>query len=164
MRKTMVVRADGATRALLGAAALWSVGLVVAAIFAPVYSSTSGAAGHSRANLAQVYTHTPATLVQANGFKVLALVGLPLLATVMVTFALGRRRRKVECGAGPFAWTMTVLLAGAALLGMFSIGPFIVPVGVLLAVACGRSSRGHANQLHPATADVEQGLRHPNEF
>jgi hypothetical protein len=49
---------------------------------------------------------------------------------------------------------VTVLVAGAALLGMLSIGPFIVPVAVLLGVTCGRSSGGHAGQLHPATANL----------
>ena len=169
MRRTTVVRADGATRALLGAAALWSVGLIVAAILAPAYSSTSvsssfepGSAGHPTANLAQAYTHTLATLVQVNGLKALAPVGLPLLATVVVSLTLGHRRRKAKSGAGPLAWTVTALVAGAALLGMLSIGPFIVPPAVLLGVTCGRSSGGHAGQLHPATADLEQGVRHLN--
>jgi uncharacterized membrane protein YhaH (DUF805 family) len=156
---------------LLGAAALWSVGLVVAAIVAPAYTSTSVSspsasrvAAHPTASLAQVYTHTAATLVQVNGFKALAPVGLPLLATVVVSLTLGRRRRRAKSGAGPLAWTVTVLVAGAALLGMLSIGPFIVPVAVLLGVTCGRSSGGHAGQLHPATAGVEQQVRHLNPF
>ncbi len=169
MRSTTVVRADGATRALLGAAALWSVGLIVAAIVAPAYDSTavsssptSGAGGHAATNMAQAYTHTSATLVQVNGLKVLAPVGLPLLATVVVSLTLRRRRRKAKSGAGPLAWTVTALVAGVALLGMLSIGPFIVPVAVLLGVTCGRSSGGHAGRLHPATAGVEQGVRHLN--
>jgi hypothetical protein len=62
----------------------------------------------------------------------LAPVGLPLLATVVVSLTLGHRRRKAKSGAGPLAWTVTVLVAGAALLGMLSIGPFIVLVAVLL--------------------------------
>ncbi len=171
MRRTTVVRADGATRALLGAAALWSVGLIVAAIVAPAYGSTSvssssasGVVGHPAVSFAQAYTHTVATLIQANGFKALALVVLPLLATVVATLALRRRRRKAKSGTGPLAWTVTVLLASAALIGMLSIGPFIVPVAVLLGVTCGRSSGSHAGHFHPATADVEQGVRHTNPF
>lgn len=149
VRRTTVVRADRATRALLGAAALWSVGLIVAATVAPAYSSASvssssapGAAWHPTTNLALAYMPTSAALVQVNGLKVLALVSLPLLATFVVSLTLGHRRRKAKSGAGPLAWTVTVLVAGAALLGMLSIGPFIVPIAVLLGVSCGRSSGG----------------------
>lgn len=77
-------------------------------------------------------THTLATLVQVNGLKVLAPVGLSHLATVVVSLALRRRRGKAKTGAGPLAWTVTALLAGAALLGVLSLGPFIVPIVVLL--------------------------------
>lgn len=92
-----VMRADRPTRVLLGTAALWSVGLVIAALTAPFCSSTSasstspsspaGASGHPMTTPTQV-AHTSATLVQVNGFKVLAPVSLPFLAVAVVAFAL----------------------------------------------------------------------------
>ena len=147
------VRADRPTSVLLGTAALWSVGLVVAALTAPFYSSMSasssspasptGAPGHPMTTPTQV-AHASATLVHVNGFKVLAPVSLPLLAVIVVAFALRRRRKRATPGAGRLAWTVTVLLVGVALLGTLSIGPFIVPVAVLVGVACARSSGGTA--------------------
>ncbi|MHB8295066.1 MAG: hypothetical protein ACYDH5_10680 [Acidimicrobiales bacterium] len=159
-----VLRADRPTRALLGAAALWSAGLLIAALTAPTYSSTSasssspsspsGASGHPTATPTQV-AHTSATLVQVNGFRVLAPVSLPLLAVVVVAFALWRRRKNGAPGAGWLAWTVTGLLLGLALLEMISIGLFIVPVAVLLAVACVRSSGGPARQVQPPRTGLE---------
>lgn len=141
------VRADRPTRVLLGTAALWSVGLVVAALTAPFYSSASssspsspiGAPGHPMTTATQV-AHTSATLVHLNGFKVLAPVSLPLLAVIVVAFALSRRRKRETPGVGRLAWTVSALLVGVVLLGMLSIGPFIAPVAVLVVVACARSS------------------------
>ena len=98
------------------------------------------------------FAHTSATLVHVNGLKVLAPVGLPLLAVIVVAFALRRRRKHEVPGAGWLAWTVTGLLVGVALLGMLSIGPFIVPVAVLFAVACARSSGGPAKQAVPRLA------------
>ncbi|MDA8284011.1 MAG: hypothetical protein M0Z42_12140 [Actinomycetota bacterium] len=164
MSRGPVVRADWPTRVLLGTAALWSVGLVIAALTAPFYSSMSasstspsspsGASGHLMTTPAQV-THASATLVQVNGFKVLAPVSLPFLAVAVVAFVLWRRRKKESPGAGWLAWTVTVLLVGVALLGMLSIGPFIVPVAVLVAVACARSSGGSARQVQPPRTGLE---------
>ncbi len=156
-----VVRADWPTRVLLGTAALWSVGLLIAALTAPAYGSTSASStspsSPSGASTGPMTTPTQlahtsvsfATLVQVNGFKVLAPVSLPFLATAVVAFALWRRRKKETPGAGWLAWTVTVLLVGVALLGMLSIGPFIVPVAVLVAVACARSAGGPARQTTP---------------
>ncbi|MHB8296788.1 MAG: hypothetical protein ACYDH5_19690 [Acidimicrobiales bacterium] len=166
-----VLRADRPTRVLLGAAALWSVGLVVAALTAPAYSSTSasssspsspsGASGHPTTTPTMHVMHTSATLVQVNGlgsrvgFAVLAPVSLPLLAVVVVAFALWRRRKSETPGAGSLAWLVTVLLLGVALLGMLSIGLFIGPVAVILAVACARSSGVPARHLQPPRTGLE---------
>jgi cytochrome bd-type quinol oxidase subunit 2 len=100
-------------------------------------------------------THTSATLVQVNGFKVLAPVGLPLLAVAVVAFTLWRRRKNETAGARWPAWVVTVLLVGVALLGMLSIGPFIVPVAVLVAVARARSSGGPVRQIQPPRTGLE---------
>ena len=125
-------RADRPTRILLATAALWGVGLVIAAAVAPAYRSTS-------ASSSGTVTHTSATLVQENGVRVLAPVSAPLLAVGAVTFSLWHRRRREQRGAGTLAWTVVALLGGFTLLAMLSIGVFILPVVVLVAVACARA-------------------------
>lgn len=160
---TLRASADRPTRALLRAAGLWSVGLVVAAVLAPIYQSTSvssssspGATGGPPTSPTQSYTHTSATLLQVDGLKAVAIAVLPLVATALVAFALSRRRN-ATLGAGPLAWTVTWLLGIAALVGMLSIGPFIVPVAILNAVACGRSAGSSTRPLHRQTGRAEEG-------
>lgn len=165
MSTESVLRTDRPTRVLLGAAALWSVGLVVAALTVPAYSSTSasssspsspfGASGHPTTTPSAHVMHTSATLVQVSGFAVLAPVSLPLLAVVVVAFVLWRRRKSETPGAGWLAWAVTGVLFGVALLGMLSIGLFIVPVAVMLAVACARSSDVPAKHLQPPRTGFE---------
>lgn len=157
-------RADRPTSVLLATAALWSAGLVVAALTVPFYDSTSvsssapsspsGASGHPMTIFTQV-AHTSATLVQVNGFKALAPVSLPLFAVAVVAFTVWRRRKNGAPGVGWLAWTVTVLLVSVALLGMLTIGPFILPTAVLVAVACARSSGEPARQLQPPTTGFE---------
>ncbi|MDA8183415.1 MAG: hypothetical protein M0035_03165 [Actinomycetota bacterium] len=158
------VRADRTARVLLGAAALWSAGLFAAALSAPFYVGTSasssapvspiGASGFPATIPTQV-AHTSATLVQVNGFKVLAPVSLPLFSVVVVAFALWRRRKNQAPGAGWLAWAVTALLVVFALLGMLSIGLFIVPVAVLVALACARSSDRSATAVRPSRTGFE---------
>lgn len=125
-------RADRATRILLAIATLWSIGLVVAAVVAPAYSSSSASSSGSA-------THTSATLVEENGLRVLAPVSVPLLAVGAVTFSLRRRRRHEKPGAGALAWTVVALLGGFTFLAMFTIGVFILPVAGLVTAACARA-------------------------
>lgn len=131
------VRADRPARVMLAIAALWSVGLLVAAAVAPVYRSASISTSSSSSS--GTVTHASATLVEVNGFRVLAPVSVPLLTVGAVTFSLWRRRRHEKRGAGPLAWTIVALLGGFTLLAMLSIGVFILPVVVLVAVACARA-------------------------
>lgn len=111
----------------LAVALIWSAGLMIAAALAPAYQSTTETSSGT-------VTHESATLVDENGPAVLLPVGMPLLVTVIVGYALWRR--EASRGAGPVAWTFTGLLAGFNVVAMLSIGPFIVPVTASLFVAC----------------------------
>lgn len=117
-------------------ALVWGAGLVIAAVVAPVYQ-TSGASSGGAA------TSGSATLVGVNGWGVLLVAGAPLIAALVTGGAL--RRRAGLPGAGILAWAVTGLLICGNVLAMLSIGAFVVPVTVALAVACvthGSSRRG----------------------
>jgi hypothetical protein len=120
----------------LAVALFWSAALLVAAALAPAYQSTTETSSGT-------VTHGSATLVNENGWGVLSIIGVPLVVTVIVSYALWRRGARP--GAGAVAWTFTGLLAGFNLIAMLSIGPFIVPVTACLAVACTmHQARPHA--------------------
>jgi hypothetical protein len=42
------------------------------------------------------------------------------------------------------AWTLTAAVIGLTVVGILSIGIFVLPIAVLLGVACGRASKGSA--------------------
>jgi len=107
------VRSSRLTRVALTSAAAWSTVLVVAAL-----------------------TFGSPTLVQENGPRVLVPVGLPLVASVVVSGALWRRRRRARPGPGPLACVVTGLVGLLVLAGLLSIGLFVAPVMVLLVLAC----------------------------
>lgn len=115
-------------------AAIWCIGLIVAAATLPAYSSTTTTAGG--AGSSEVSTTSTETLLEVNGVGVLVVVGLPLVAVGAVATMLALRRRRRRSGAGPVAWTAVGLLAALAILGIMSIGVFIMPAVVLLAIAC----------------------------
>lgn len=122
-RLAAAAREMGRTRSLaLGGAALWCIALIVAAFVVPAYS-TDGSTGAGSA-----------TLVGENGAWVAGLLAIPLLLTLFVGDALWKRR--AEPGAGPTAWTVTGLLIAFNVLGMLSIGIFVLPVTICLVVAC----------------------------
>jgi hypothetical protein len=111
-------------------AVLWSAGLLVAAVTVPVYAVDSGAAG---ADGGLVTSSGSATLVGANGSGVLAVAVAPLVASVLVGALLTARPR--DRVARTVAWAVVGLLAGLAVLGLASVGLFVLPVVVALAVA-----------------------------
>jgi hypothetical protein len=113
----------------LAVALIWSAGLIVAAAVAPAYQSATETSSGT-------VTHGPATLVDENGLAILLPVGVPLLVTVIVGYALWRR--EASRGAGPIAWTFTVLLAGFNVVAMASIGLLMLPVTAALGVACAK--------------------------
>jgi len=111
---------------LATAALLWSLVLIPAAFYAPVYhgerSSSTGAT-----------IHTSSTLVAVNGTWVLIPVAVPALLALIVSLALTRRDRSRV--AGLIATATVVVLGAFNLLAMLSIGVFILPATVLLAWA-----------------------------
>jgi hypothetical protein len=122
--RTTGASANGASPWLLLPAALWSVGLVVAALLVPVYDTEAGSS-------------VSATLVQVNGMKVLIPVGVPLVVVVLVAAALIYRRSQGKRGAGALAWAFAGLLCLLALVGILTIGIFVLPVAVVVMVVCG---------------------------
>jgi hypothetical protein len=124
---------------LLGAAALWSAGLVVAAFLVDAYRvGGTGSLGQSAG----------ATIVQENGPGVIAVLALALLMTAAVAALLGRRYRAGRALTGPFAWTVVGLEFALVVAGMLSVGVFLLPVPVLTLVACAgaRPARGHVGR------------------
>lgn len=94
---------------------VWSVGLLAAALFAPAYGST--------------------TLVEENGSGVLLVVAFPAVISAAVWLALWRRCTRGGPVSGAVAWTCVSILVVFCLLGLASIGLFVIPVAVLLACA-----------------------------
>ena len=99
---------------LLPAAGLWAVGLVVAS-----------------------YLVRP-SLEQVNGPLVLLPLGAPLVVVLLVTLFLAVARPTVRWPM-VVAWVLAALLDGLALVGMLTIGVFILPVAGMVTVACALS-------------------------
>jgi hypothetical protein len=103
-------------------AVLWSIGLLLVALVAPVYGS--------------------ATLVDENGLRALLVVTVPAVITVAVWIALWRRCARGGRVSGYVAWTCVTVLAGFCVIGLASIGLFVAPVAVLLARATSLTPSG----------------------
>ncbi len=119
--------------ALVGAA-VWGLLLVVAGFLVPAYQSTSMSSSGE-------LTQSTKTLVAMNGPGIVVVLALPLLVTVLVACALLLRARRA---AMPVAWALTALLAVFNVLGMLTIGVFVVPVTAALVVACTSGSKAGA--------------------
>ena len=128
----------------LSVAFLWSVGLMVSAAVAPAYESTTETSSGA-------VTTEGATLLDENGPAVLLPLGVPLLVTVIVGFALWRR--EPSRGAGVVAWTGIVLLAAFNVLAMASVGLFMVPATAALVFACARR-QARRNEKGRQTGDL----------
>jgi hypothetical protein len=116
------------TAVRLGLAALaWSAGLVLVALLAPLYS-TSSASGSDGVTLSH------STLVQVNGARALILMAIPALVTLAVLWAIRARRAGARWG-GPVAWAAVGVLAAETLLGILTIGVFLLPAVILLVAA-----------------------------
>ena len=102
-------------------AGFWGLALVIAAVTVPVYSSGG-------------------TLTEVNGDGILAVVAIPLLVTVGVALALRHRYRTGRRGPGVVAPMLTGLVLIFCVLGMLTIGVFVLPVAIALVVACALAS------------------------
>jgi hypothetical protein len=110
---------------LTATAFLWSVGLVVAALIVPVYSGTDTRSG---TGIPTVATHSNSTLVGENGLGILVVLGVPTIVTVLVWLALHDKCSRGRQSSGYVAWGLIGLLAAFSLLGVLSIGIFVLPV------------------------------------
>jgi energy-converting hydrogenase Eha subunit B len=106
----------------------WGLALVPSAWLLPAYQgSASSSSG--------VVTHTSATLVGENGLWVLGIVAPPAVLALIAWFGLHRRCASTSRRGGALAWTAIAALLVLSLLAAASVGPFLLPVALLLVAA-----------------------------
>jgi hypothetical protein len=109
-------------------ATLWGLALVAGALVVPVYSGgTLDSSGAFHA--------TSATLVAENGAAALAVAALPAVLALLVWLALHRKCSRGSAWAGPVAWTLVGVLGVFCLLGILTVGVFVMPIALALAGA-----------------------------
>lgn len=123
----------------LGVAVVWGLLLVVAAFVAPVYSTSSGSAVDGTDGTVATTAEGSATLVGVNGYGVLLVISVPLVAALVVAWALARGRRRL-------GWVVTSVLCVLNVLALLSVGIFFVPVTLALIVACASTPRTRVAQ------------------
>jgi hypothetical protein len=85
-------------------------------------------------------------LTPENGRGVMIILSMPLFLIGLSALALARRRARHKVGPGAIVWTLAGLTSLLCLLGILTIGIFLVPVAVLLFIVCGREQeRGVVN-------------------
>ena len=77
-------------------------------------------------------------LIPENGSGVVVILSMPLVLVGLFAVALARRRARHKLGPGPVGWTLAGLTALMCLLGILTIGIFLIPVAALLFIVCGR--------------------------
>lgn len=111
-------------------AGLWTAVLFVGAATVPAYSGFSTTVTSAGA---QSTTWTSATLLQENGTWVFVLLAVPAVAVLLTAGLLIIEPR--HRWAGWAAWVPVGLVSVLTLLGMLTIGVFLLPVGALLGAA-----------------------------
>lgn len=138
---------------LMAVATVWSLGLLVAAETLPAYDSESVTSsmpvGGASAGQTTPVSHTTATLVEVNGSQTLVFLAIPLLATLVVAFALLRAR--TGCVARTIAWGVTGVIVLSSMLAMLTVGPAILPVTGCLVMACAFDLGRPSTPANPAT-------------
>ena len=119
----------------VGAAAVWATWLVVAAFVLPVYGSAISPSSGTPPDSA---VHASQTLVEVNGPVAAVEMAVPLAATLVVAIAFRSGVHRVRMVVG---WTATGLLAVFNVLGMLTVGVFVLPVTVALVLACLMTAR-----------------------
>jgi hypothetical protein len=141
--------------ALVGAAVAWGAMLLVLAAILPVVTrqQPSVLAPPPVQTSTTVSTATHVTLVSNYGCGVLALIALPVLASVLVGILLRINGSTGRGPAGVAALVVAVLVFVAGGVGFLTylIGGAVIPVGVLLLIAC----------LRGASAERESGSSTP---
>jgi hypothetical protein len=127
-------------------AGLWCAALLIGAMTVPVYSGSSSSGSltvpatvrlePSASTMPTGTTSGRATLVEVNGLGVLGVVAAPAIPVLVVAGALWARHRAQRRGAGAVAWATVGVLGMFALVGVLSIGMFVVPIAVLLTISC----------------------------
>ena len=128
-------------------AALWTVLLFVGAVTVPIYSGSSTTMTSSGSERT---TTTSATLLQENGTWALVLLTVPAVAVVLTATLLSIEPR--HRWAGWAAWGPVGLLGIVTLLGMLTIGIFLLPVDALLGTAVLVVNRGRVVATQPLSA------------
>lgn len=96
-------------------AILWAATVAIGAFVAPLYRGG-------------------ATLVEVNGSYTAIAAAVPLALSLATAVALALRGS--VAGAGPLAWTLTILCALFCVVSILSIGVFIIPIVGCLLYAC----------------------------
>ncbi|HWD74044.1 MAG TPA: hypothetical protein VG371_02830 [Solirubrobacteraceae bacterium] len=113
---------------MTAAAIVWSLGLLLAALLVPAYGTESSSPDTG-------VTLTQVTLIQAKGAWALVLVAVPVITSALVAVGLVFRHREDAPWAAPVAWSAVGVLAVVALLGITSVGAFMLPTAALLALS-----------------------------
>jgi hypothetical protein len=108
-------------------ALVWSLGLVLAALLVPAYDANSSSS--------EGLTLTTRTLVQVHGARALILVAIPVIVSIAVGVALYAKHRAGPRWSARVAWIAIGLLTAETLLGILTVGAFMAPVVILLAVS-----------------------------
>ena len=118
------------TKIALAVALLWSTAFLVAGLTVPVYHQGSVSSDGSRTTTVT----SSSTLVEENGWPVLVVLMLPLVLSLVVAVVLLRTQRRTP--AVVVGWVATGLLAVLTVLGMLTVGLFVLPASIALVVAC----------------------------
>ena len=110
---------------LTAGAFAWGAALVAAALLVPVSGSQ--------------------TLVQENGSHVLIVMAAPAVIAALVAIALRVRCSRGGSVSGYVAWVLIAVVFAECLLGIASVGLYIVPVALLLARAATIAPLGGAH-------------------
>jgi hypothetical protein len=105
---------------LIVAAFTWSLAVIGAAFFLPVYAQHSSPGALAGSD----------TLIGVNGLGVLIPVSLPAVMTIGIAGALWLERTRASRTAGTLATIAIVLLGGVCLIA--PIGGFVLPIPLLL--------------------------------
>ncbi|MGA8719282.1 MAG: hypothetical protein WB557_14850 [Solirubrobacteraceae bacterium] len=111
-------------------------GLIVGAFVVPVYSRETASAPSG-----VVHGLPGQTLIQVNGVNVLFVIGAPVAIAALVWIALHHQCSRGGAVSGYLAWTLIAILGAGCVLGILSVGVFMMPVAVLLACAAALTPR-----------------------
>jgi hypothetical protein len=115
----------------------WSSALVVLALLLHQPATTSNVGSYEPIGTPII---SGMTLVQQNGSKILIPVGLPLVLTLCVVFLMSSRYRHHRPLVGIGVRICVGLLLALSILGILSVGLFILPVTVFVVLAAAYAS------------------------